>query len=43
MQRRIEVWESYGYWIYEVWVAGRCVVIGRADTRELAHHHAVLA
>jgi hypothetical protein len=43
MQRRIQVWESYGYWIYELWIAGRCVVIGRAGTRELAHQHARLA
>jgi hypothetical protein len=42
MQRRIQVWESCGYWIYEVWIAGRCVVVGRAGTRELAQRHAAL-
>jgi hypothetical protein len=43
MQRRIEVWESCGYWIYEVWISGRCVLVGRAQTRELAHSEATLA
>jgi hypothetical protein len=43
MQRRIEVWESGGYWIYELWIHGRCVLIGRAATRERAHRQAHFA
>ena len=41
--RRIAVWQSDRYWIYEVWIAGRCVVIGCAATRELALRLAELA
>ena len=36
MHRRIEVWQIHDYWIYELWIAGRCVVIGRASTYERA-------
>ena len=43
MHRRIEVWQVHGYWIYAVWIAGRCVVIGRASTHDLAAKRAQLA
>jgi hypothetical protein len=32
MQRHIKVWQVHGYWMYALWIAGRCVVIGRAST-----------
>ena len=43
MHRRIEVWQIHDYWIYELWIAGRCVVIGRASTYERAMKCAQLA
>ena len=43
MQRRIEVWQAHGYWMYALYIAGRCVVIGRASTRDLAVKRAQLA
>jgi hypothetical protein len=39
MQRHIKVWQVHGYWMYALWIAGRCVVIGRAST----HARALLA
>ena len=43
MHRRIEVWQAHGYWIYALYIADRCVVIGRASTHELALKRAQLA
>ncbi len=43
MHRRIEVWQVHGYWMYALYIAGRCVVIGRASTRECAVKRAELA
>ena len=43
MHRHIDVWQVHGYWMYALWIAGRCVVIGRASTYELAVSRAQLA
>ena len=43
MHRRIEVWQVHDYWIYAVWIADRCSVIGRASTQEGAVKRAQLA
>ena len=43
MHRHIDVWQVHGYWMYTLWIAGRCVVIGRASTYELAVKRAQLA
>jgi hypothetical protein len=41
--RPIAVWLLDDYWVYEVWIAGRCIVVGCADARELALRRAELA
>jgi hypothetical protein len=43
MHREIAVWQVHGYWIYALYIGGRCVVIGRTPSRELAVERAQLA